>query len=182
MLRRDMLKGMAAVVALQPDFLFRVAANAAASSRVRPGDAAWPSAASWARLNEAVGGNLIAAPAPFGACATDPKGAPCVDAVANIQNPFYLGDQPGGTQVSGWLDAWTPAPSAYAVKARSSGDVAAAVNFARDNNLRLVVKGAGHSYQGTSNAPDSLRSEEHTSELQSRLHLVCRLLLEKKKK
>src|SRR2546429_1639958 len=28
----------------------------------------------------------------------------------------------------------------------------------------------------------SLRSEEHTSELQSRLHLVCRLLLEKKKK
>src|SRR5712672_1755309 len=157
MLRRDMLKGMAAVVALQPDFLFRVAANAAAaSSRVRPGDAAWPSAASWARLNEAVGGNLIAAPAPFGACATDPKGTPCVDAVANIQNPFYLGDQPGGTQVSGWLDAWTPAPSAYAVKARSSGDVAAAVNFARDNNLRLVVKGAGHSYQGTSNAPDSL--------------------------
>src|SRR3989449_7073436 len=28
----------------------------------------------------------------------------------------------------------------------------------------------------------ALRSEEHTSELQSRLHLVCRLLLEKKKK
>src|SRR2546422_5685557 len=30
--------------------------------------------------------------------------------------------------------------------------------------------------------PTRLRSEEHTSELQSRLHLVCRLLLEKKKK
>src|SRR2546422_7855878 len=30
--------------------------------------------------------------------------------------------------------------------------------------------------------PDTVRSEEHTSELQSRLHLVCRLLLEKKKK
>src|SRR2546422_2875022 len=29
---------------------------------------------------------------------------------------------------------------------------------------------------------DLRRSEEHTSELQSRLHLVCRLLLEKKKK
>src|SRR2546429_6839848 len=29
---------------------------------------------------------------------------------------------------------------------------------------------------------DVPRSEEHTSELQSRLHLVCRLLLEKKKK
>src|SRR2546422_7206822 len=31
-------------------------------------------------------------------------------------------------------------------------------------------------------APPAPRSEEHTSELQSRLHLVCRLLLEKKKK
>src|SRR2546429_4939992 len=31
-------------------------------------------------------------------------------------------------------------------------------------------------------APLEHRSEEHTSELQSRLHLVCRLLLEKKKK
>src|SRR2546429_2949678 len=30
-------------------------------------------------------------------------------------------------------------------------------------------------------AVDIIRSEEHTSELQSRLHLVCRLLLEKKK-
>src|SRR2546429_4118044 len=29
---------------------------------------------------------------------------------------------------------------------------------------------------------EARRSEEHTSELQSRLHLVCRLLLEKKKK
>src|SRR2546422_4983298 len=31
-------------------------------------------------------------------------------------------------------------------------------------------------------ARSTRRSEEHTSELQSRLHLVCRLLLEKKKK
>src|SRR2546422_6886580 len=30
-------------------------------------------------------------------------------------------------------------------------------------------------------SPTATRSEEHTSELQSRLHLVCRLLLEKKK-
>src|SRR2546429_7286095 len=32
-----------------------------------------------------------------------------------------------------------------------------------------------------SRLPEFIRSEEHTSELQSRLHLVCRLLLEKKK-
>src|SRR2546429_2154403 len=36
-------------------------------------------------------------------------------------------------------------------------------------------------FRCTSFSPSCLRSEEHTSELQSRLHLVCRLLLEKKK-
>src|SRR2546422_6987031 len=35
-------------------------------------------------------------------------------------------------------------------------------------------------YQELFTDPSYLRSEEHTSELQSRLHLVCRLLLEKK--
>src|SRR2546429_6938721 len=34
---------------------------------------------------------------------------------------------------------------------------------------------------GTGQRVNLIRSEEHTSELQSRLHLVCRLLLEKKK-
>src|SRR5689334_24677390 len=48
-----------------------------------------------------------------------------------------------------------------------------------------VVESAGHSRDQES--PDhrsigvALRSEEHTSELQSQFHLVCRLLLEKKK-
>src|SRR2546429_4531028 len=51
---------------------------------------------------------------------------------------------------------------------------------------RLVAE-AGQVEIGTELAVDAceqiqIRSEEHTSELQSRLHLVCRLLLEKKKK
>src|SRR2546422_7988013 len=41
---------------------------------------------------------------------------------------------------------------------------------------RLLAIGVG------GHRPHGRRSEEHTSELQSRLHLVCRLLLEKKKK
>src|SRR5690625_5825923 len=40
----------------------------------------------------------------------------------------------------------------------------------------------GHHVQDEHGDVDSWRSEEHTSELQSRGHLVCRLLLEKKKK
>src|SRR2546422_5246109 len=39
-----------------------------------------------------------------------------------------------------------------------------------------------HNRHTSPRSPSVSRSEEHTSELQSRLHLVCRLLLEKKKK
>jgi FAD/FMN-containing dehydrogenase len=124
--------------------------------RVRPLDAAWPNAASWARLNDTLGGQLLKVRALFQSCEADPASAACVEAHENIGNPYWLGDQPGGTENSGWLDAWSPAPSAYAVKARHAGDVAAAVVFARENRLRLAVKGGGHSYLGTSSAPDSL--------------------------
>src|SRR5260370_6588696 len=40
----------------------------------------------------------------------------------------------------------------------------------------------GHVHLRASDIPKAERSEEHTSELQSHLNLVCRLLLEKKKK
>src|SRR2546422_7251280 len=43
------------------------------------------------------------------------------------------------------------------------------------------VAAAGGGLLGRRVAAGRARSEEHTSELQSRLHLVCRLLLEKKK-
>src|SRR2546422_5918825 len=46
---------------------------------------------------------------------------------------------------------------------------------------RAAIARAGHGPRGRRVAR-ATRSEEHTSELQSRLHLVCRLLLEKKKK
>src|SRR2546429_5639989 len=45
-----------------------------------------------------------------------------------------------------------------------------------------LVSDIGTFMQGVGAAWLLVRSEEHTSELQSRLHLVCRLLLEKKKK
>jgi FAD/FMN-containing dehydrogenase len=127
-----------------------------AQRRVRPSDPTWPGKESWAKLNAEVGGNLIEVTALFGACPADEKDPACIEALKNFRNPFWIGDQPAGTEVSGWLDAWAPAPSVYAIKARNAADVAAGVRFARENNLRLVVKGGGHSYQGTSNAPDSL--------------------------
>src|SRR2546429_7072021 len=70
----------------------------------------------------------------------------------------------------------------YTTLFRSGGfsevvSVATAFGFERAS----VLTGAGVANNALSASTPS-RSEEHTSELQSRLHLVCRLLLEKKKK
>jgi FAD/FMN-containing dehydrogenase len=124
--------------------------------RVRPGDPTWPSEASWGRLSRDVGGQLAKVQSPLTACRDAPASPDCAHVLKQLKNPYFLGDEIGLTQSLGWVDAWTSRPSVYAVAARTSGDVAAAVNFARENNLRLVVKGGGHSYQGTSCAPDSL--------------------------
>src|SRR2546426_1807728 len=49
-------------------------------------------------------------------------------------------------------------------------------------STQIVVSGRRSSGDGASTNAGSMRSEEHTSELQSPCNLVCRLLLEKKKK
>src|SRR3984893_18213772 len=152
--RRAFLKasGAAALLPLSPRGLF----IGSVSRRPRPSDAGWPSKEAWKGLNDTVGGNLIPIDFPITACGSGPDSADCKKLFENLRNPYYMGDQPGVTQTLGWIDAWATKPSVYAVAARSAQDIAAGVNFARENNLRLVVKGGGHSYQGTSNAPASL--------------------------
>ena len=152
--RRAVLKaiGSAALLPLLPRRLY-ASTN---FRRRRPSDAAWPSKSAWKQLDEAVGGNLISVSFPLSAFKTNPAGAAVKLLSEKVTNPYYIGDDPGLTQTFGWVDAWATKPSVYAVAARNAQDIAEAVNFARDNDLRLVVKGGGHSYQGTSNAPDSL--------------------------
>ena len=143
--RRHLLAASASLAAAS--FLRPSLANAAAMGRVRPGQPGWPSDADWADLGRAIGGRL----APVALPALDGP-----EAKALLANPFYLTDQPGLTESSGYLDAWRSQPSAYAVTADSAEDIAAAVRFASAHNLRLVIKGRGHSYFGGSSAPDSL--------------------------
>lgn len=99
---------------------------------------------------------MIPVPFPLDALRNDSKGTAAERLATQTTNPYYIRDQPGLTQSLGWVDAWQCHPSVYAIAARNAEHIGAAVNFARDNDLRLVVKGGGHSYQGTSNAPDSL--------------------------
>jgi len=130
--------------------------EAAPMCRCTPDKACWPAQAEWQRLGASVHGKLEQPQSPLAPCRTDAAGEACVAALKNARNPFYLQDQPGGTQSAGWLGAWNAASSAYAVAAEDAGDIAAAVTFARQHRLRLVVKGTGHDYLGRSNAPDSL--------------------------
>ena len=153
--RREFLKAIGSAAALSPMLQHNLLAGTG-FRRSRPSDSTWPSESAWKQLNETVGGNLIPVEFPLSILKTDPDSTAAKSLRANLKNPYYIGDQPGLTQTLGWIDAWASKPSVYAVAARNAQDIAAAVNFARQNNLRLVVKGGGHSYQGTSNAPDSL--------------------------
>jgi len=158
MQRRTLLKALAAL----PLFSWLPAPGSAAAGVrparwVRPGEPGWPSPAEWAALGESVGGRLVQVQSAFAVCEPDAGSAACTDLFDNLLlDPFYIDQSVNLTQTLGWLDAFTSEPSAYAVLAASSADVAAAVNFAREHNVRLVVKSGGHSYQGTSNAADSL--------------------------
>src|SRR2546422_7316742 len=69
----------------------------------------------------------------------------------------------------------------YTTLFRSYGPSTTAPTDAGAYRLRATYAGDDN-HLGSQDAQTLTRSEEHTSELQSRLHLVCRLLLEKKKK
>ncbi len=125
-------------------------------TRVRPGDPDWPSAAEWQRLRRQAGGRLSVIDSPLMACRATPAAAECARLFKAVKNPYFISDHPALTQTLGWVDAWTSMPSIFVVAARETGDVVAAIDFAREHRLRLVVRSGGHSYQGTSNAPDSL--------------------------
>src|SRR5256884_4138431 len=84
-------------------------------------------------------------------------------------------------------DHITPQRAREAIRALYATGFFRDVQLRRDGNTLIVVvleRPSIESFEITGNkdikTEDLQRSEEHTSELQSRLHLVCRLLLEKK--
>src|SRR5258708_15670109 len=63
----------------------------------------------------------------------------------------------------------------------ATGNIFQCVNVSSRPDRKFLCKSIGNHLQGTGQMITDGRSEEHTSELQSPDHLVCRLLLEKKK-
>ena len=110
MKRRTLLGG-----ALALPFVTR--ANAAPFSRVRPGEAGWPSDMAWNELARSVGGHLLKGKSVAEVCREE---AACGDLFKGLKNPYFIGDDPGLSQTTGWVDAWTSRPSAYVVAAHTS--------------------------------------------------------------
>jgi FAD/FMN-containing dehydrogenase len=134
-----LLGGLATALVVPTGAQARSLASLSASST-------WPSAQAWSQLRRSLGSRLIRPKQPWAGLA--PGAIP-----ARFFNPWFLEEQPGATQSTGMYRAWTATPSSYAVAARSVSDIVTGVNFARENNVRLVVKGTGHDYYGRSTGP-----------------------------
>src|SRR4051812_9068394 len=81
-----------------------------ASSRVRPGDPAWPGEATWSAFGSQLAGSLVRVQSPWPACVRSPIAAACEQLFRRAKNPYFLGDEPAMTQTLGWVDAWTSSP------------------------------------------------------------------------
>src|SRR2546426_4555038 len=80
-----------------------------------------------------------------------------------------------------WMQAGAWAVELYEPELLASADARTTIRY--DGKSQRVINLCSYNYLGLANHPEVIvRSEEHTSELQSPCNLVCRLLLEKKKK
>src|SRR5437870_8625331 len=95
---------------------------------------------------------------------------------------------PRFTLLSFFFHGSGPPRDLHSFPTRRSSDLGRTMDFCFAGNLVEAVSvgladaSGNDGIGGCVSEPDGYRSEEHTSELQSRGHLVCRLLLEKKKK
>ena len=99
--RRTLLKQAAAIPLLAAN-----GPSGISRRRLRPGNPSWPSAAEWDGLKQAVDGRLLKVEPPLAACVGAPDSMPCGDVLKALCNPFFIGEQAGATQSSGWVDAW----------------------------------------------------------------------------
>ena len=133
----------------------------------------WPDANDFAALASQLSQPLLHPVPPASACY--PPSAPssdCSVVISNYTNSDWRSDQPGAMQNTNfetfifhndtisacYLNTTLEIPCSQGsvpqigVDARSESDVQAAVNFAKQHNLKLVVKGTGHDFLGRSTA------------------------------
>ncbi|RYC61326.1 hypothetical protein CHU98_g4903 [Xylaria longipes] len=153
----------------------RSSSRAAEECKTFPGDANWPSESEWARLNASIDGVLLN---------PKPAASPCYPGPDHDEDrcQFLVN---GASSTRFWLDEplteltqWTQGSSCvatlapvgnctrggfpeYVVNATTAKHVQFAVNFARDNNIRLVIKNTGHDFGGRSVGAGSISVWTH---------------------
>lgn len=146
--------------------------------KIQSDDPEWPSEELWAQLNKTIDGVLLK-PHPVGAaCYPSQTGYyskdTCSYLVNNATSTRLFLDDPVNS-----LTSWAQGGSClqmldttgrscnllgtptYVVNASSVGHIQAAVNFARNHNLRLVVKGTGHDFHAKNTGSGALSVWTH---------------------
>ncbi|KAM7184182.1 hypothetical protein V8F20_012320 [Naviculisporaceae sp. PSN 640] len=140
---------------------------------VFPGDKNWPSVTEWNRLNASLDGALLRPEIPGAACyPSEPTYDPerCRFLVQQAGRTHFWLDNPL-TTLTQWPQGNTCLPSLnltttancarggwpeYVVNATTVKHIQVAINFARNKNIRLVIKNTGHDFGGRSMGAGSL--------------------------
>ncbi|RAL09349.1 FAD binding domain protein [Aspergillus homomorphus CBS 101889] len=145
--------------------------------KAMPGDAAWPSPSTWELFAQLLGGSLLR-PAPLAApCYADwPEydNATCyklsmnwfnssmhINHPTSVMNPLYTGRSCMAFGFNYTSTCTEGGYATYVVNASSVAQIQLAVNFARNANLRLVVKNTGHDFSGKSAGKGALSVWTH---------------------
>ncbi|KAL4964274.1 FAD-dependent oxidoreductase [Aspergillus stella-maris] len=145
------------------------AASPSTSCRCFPGDECWPSLSTWGEFNKSIDGQLIAT-APLGLPCHDPTydeeictllrtgwtdPEPHYQSSSSIMAPFFANAS---------CDPFQPVSKpcslgnyiSYAVNVSSASQVSKTLSFAKEHNIRLVIRNTGHDYQGKSTGAGGL--------------------------
>lgn len=133
-------------------------AEARNTCKSTPKDASWPSISQWNQLNTSLSGHLIHPSPPALACHSPYSGSnqTCTNITSAWTTFDFHRDDPVSTAWNNMNndsclpDSSTPCSGlgypVYVVNATSAREVKLAIDFARENNVRLNVKASGHDY------------------------------------
>ncbi|KAK2020961.1 FAD binding domain-containing protein [Colletotrichum zoysiae] len=144
-------------------------ASSSSSCKAYPGSADWPSAETWAHLDESLGGRLLRPTPPGAVChperAVYDEGRCAAVEAGWSSYELHVADPVSAMWTNFGNDTCPPDPARacspdgyppFVVNATTPQHIKLGVDFARENNVRLVVKSTGHDYLGRSIAPGAL--------------------------
>ncbi|KAI9793346.1 MAG: hypothetical protein M1816_000238 [Peltula sp. TS41687] len=147
----------------------RAALSHSSTCRCLPGDACWPNADEWAKLNRTVQGRLVAT-VPLASVCHDPNydAAQCAALMEGWELPTIHYNSPSSIMAPTFqnqsCDPFAPEETpctlgnyvSYSINVSGPEDAAAGIRFAQKQNIRLVIKNTGHDYLGKSTGKGAL--------------------------